>query len=94
MEIKIQDINFINELRNLSTLIDSHSSVLTQCIESKCNISNNSFQTYQNKYNEYCERFKEKKQELETKYIIPVLGTNIKYNWELNYDSGIITVKI
>ena len=94
MEIKIQDINFINELRNLSALIDSHSSVLTQCIESKYNINNDSFQTYQNKYNEYCKRFKEKKQELETKYIIPVLGTNIKYNWELNYDSGIITVKI
>lgn len=94
MEIKIQDINFINELRNLSALIDSHSSVLTQCIESKYNINNDSFQVYQNKYDEYCKRFKEKKQELETKYIIPVLGTNLKYNWELNYDSGIITVKI
>lgn len=94
MEIKIQDINFINELRNLSALIDSHNSVLTQCIEFKYNINNDSFQAYQNKYNEYCKRFKEKKQELETKYIIPVLGTNIKYNWELNYGSGIITVKI
>ena len=43
MEIKIQDINFINELRNLNALIDSHNSVLTQCIKSKCNINNNSF---------------------------------------------------
>lgn len=94
MEIKIQDINFINELRNLSALVDSHNSVLTQCIESKCNINNNSFQIYQNKYNDYCRRFKEKKHELELKYIIPILGSNIKYNWELNYDTGIITIKI
>ncbi len=92
MEIKLQDIDLINELYNLNLLINSHRSVLTQCINSKCDTLSKSFQAYQNKYNDYCQRFKEKKQEVKIKYIIPNISSNKKYTWQLNYETGVITI--
>lgn len=92
MEILIADSNLVNDLHSLNILIDSYQAIITQYINSNYDITNDSFKTYQNEYYNNYNEFNNKKKELKTKYIDPVLNSNDKYSWELNYDTSMVTI--
>lgn len=93
MEILITDSNLVNDLHSLNILIDSYQAIITQYINSNYDIINDSFKTYQNEYYNNYNEFNNKKKELKTKYIDPMLiNSNDKYSWELNYDTSIVTI--
>lgn len=92
MEILITDSNLVNDLHSLNILIDSYQAIITQYINSNHDITNDSFKIYQNEYYNNYNEFNNKKKELKTKYIDPILNSNNKYSWELNYDTSIVTI--
>lgn len=91
-----QSIIIDNELKNYIESLDyeyqSRKDLIVFMLANNMNINTESFQKYQNEMTEYFIKFNIAKQELEKKYIKPVIGDHV-VNWSLDYATNTLSIE-
>ena len=90
MEIIIEDKEFINELERLQDEVQVRQSIISYMISSNKDINSDNFKNYQKEYHKYFKAYNQKKQEVEPKFIRPVIS-NAK-SWSLDFKTGVLTI--
>jgi hypothetical protein len=91
MKIKIEDKDFIEDLERLQNEVQSRQSIISYMISNDMDIATKNFQIYQQDYMNYLNKYNQKKEEVEKRFIIP---KNIKAkSWSLDFATGELIVK-
>ena len=83
--------SIVNYIERLDYELNSRKNIVAFMLSSNMDITTESFKRYEDEMVEYQIKFDQAKQELEEKYVLPIIGDN-KVNWSLNYRNQELTI--